>query len=280
MAMQILLHVHVYYEEIWPELVPCIHNFILAVEKLKGKIDIFISYPVEKRHMESLLKNTFSDACLMPVENWGYDVSPFLALLNKVDLDAYDYVVKLHTKRNTRRAWCNFHVYNGNEWRRTLLSFCRTFRDVKHVLNALNAQPRLGMVTASRMIDPTGVTGSAHHLCEVKELVRGLGLPIRSSIVTCGTMFIVRARLLKVVQGNFDMDMFRSSPPIGFVKGLHIAIAWECAFSNIVASQGYYVSAGEHKIWAFFRYKFRYVLFFAMRLASVILRGRIRSVKY
>ena len=276
--MRILLHAHVYYEDIWPEIEPCVHNFIMAAEAAKGNIDIFLSYPYEKRQFERLLKNSFPNAILLPVENWGYDVSPFLHLLNNIDLDAYDYVVKLHTKRNVQRAWCNFHVYDGNEWRNTLLSICRTPHDVKRTLNAFNRQPKLGMLTASRMIDPTGMTGSAHHLQEVKELVRSLGLKIRSSIVTCGTMFVVRAHLLKVVQRNFDMNNFRASPPIGLVNGLHIAIAWECAFSNIVAAQGYYVSAGECWFWALLRYKIRYFQFFAMRIASDSLRYCIRKI--
>ena len=69
---------------------------------------------------------------LMAVENWGYDVSPFLAFIGKVNLDLYDFLVKLHTKRNTPKVWCNFHSYEGPEWRNELLSFCKTTEAVSH----------------------------------------------------------------------------------------------------------------------------------------------------
>ena len=272
--MRILIHAHVYYAQIWPELAACIRNF-----DTEAKIDIFLSYPSGKPEIKALLMRRFPHADMMAVDNWGYDISPFLAVINKVDLDEYDYVVKLHTKRDTPRVWCNFHVYEGNEWRRELLSFCWTPRAVQHTLNAFQWQPRLGMVTAAKMIDPTGLTGSAHHLDQVKDVVRGLGLPIRRSVVTCGTMFIVRAVLLKVLRGNFDMDTFRYAPPPGTGDGIHITVAWECAFGMIVTSQGYVVSAGESRLIVPFRYGARYVTFLIMRLGSDLTRGVIRRMR-
>ncbi len=266
--MRILIQVHVYYEQIWPDLEVCIKNF--AAE---AHVDVFFSYPVRKPELRIILSSQFPDAHLMAVEDWGYDISPFLAVVNTVKLNEYDYVVKLHTKRDTPRVWCNFHVYEGDGWRKELLVFCRTSRAVQHTLNAFREQPKLGMVTSTRMIDPTGLTGSAHHLKQVKDVVRGLGLPVRRSVVTCGTMFIVRAALLKVLQGNFDMDTFRCAPPPGSDAGIHITVAWECAFGMIVTSQAYVVSAGESRLIVPLRYGARYLLFLIMRLGSDLARG-------
>ena len=102
---------HVFYTELWEELKICINNIRECV--LAGSVDVFITYPRIRTFVE-----TIPGARVVSVENRGWDSWPFCKILNEIDLSSYDYVVKLHTKRDIPRFWLNFMSFaeaNGGQ---------------------------------------------------------------------------------------------------------------------------------------------------------------------
>ena len=93
----ILVHCHIYYPEMWDELKVCIKNIT------PFPYDMFVTMVEEHSEIISDIKTTFSNAKIEIVENRGYDVGPFVHMINNVDLDQSSYVVKIHTKRDLKR---------------------------------------------------------------------------------------------------------------------------------------------------------------------------------
>jgi lipopolysaccharide biosynthesis protein len=215
------------------------------------------------------LKSDLPRAVIIAVCNRGYDIGPFIEVLHHVDLDQYDYIVKLHTKRNCDNAWVNYRCYNGSEWRRELLSFCSTKENVKRAMDAFSKQSNLGMIASSKMIDPSGIA-SCHHSSFSNEGLLELGIRTNPRTIVWGTMFMVRASLFKPFL-KWNIDDFDFAPGRNnkdhIISGL-TAIA-EGAFPKVVEGQGYSISNGRgfvlmNKIESWFKL----IVFTLLRYAS------------
>ena len=123
--------VHVFYSELWPELAQCIRN-------ISDPFDVFVT--AVDGSMEATVKRDFPEARFVLCENRGYDVWPFIRVLRDLPAEDYDWVVKLHTKRDVFdgfRYRFNHAVFNGPAWRNYLLSFLKTptaWRRTRHLL--------------------------------------------------------------------------------------------------------------------------------------------------
>lgn len=117
----ILIHVHVYYPELWGEVCEYLrslagvpHECVVTVPE--GRVDIL-----------SALKGDNRVSRIIEVENRGYDIAPFVQVINGVNLGGYSYVIKLHTKRDmpgdVYLKPLPFN-YGYDYWLRYLLSFC------------------------------------------------------------------------------------------------------------------------------------------------------------
>ncbi len=89
---KVLVHLHLFYQE----------QLLYFLDKLKNinGCDWHLIVTVCE-HNDETEKNIWDlkpDAEIRLVENKGYDILPFLNVLKSVNLDDYDYVLKLHTK--------------------------------------------------------------------------------------------------------------------------------------------------------------------------------------
>lgn len=130
--------VHVFYPGIWPELAGCVRAI--------GACDLFAT--VADDAVAETVRRGFPAARIVPCENVGYDVWPFLKVMGSLDPSAYGVVVKLHTKRNVDDGlWYDFnHVrLYGAAWRNHLLAFARTPAAWARTVAKLS-KPSVGMV--------------------------------------------------------------------------------------------------------------------------------------
>ena len=92
---------HLYYLDLLPE----IETYLKPIE---GLVDIIVSVPRERQRLfEPILKATFANATVVPVENRGRDIGALFELAGKIDLSGYTAVCKLHTKKGVteRDVW-------------------------------------------------------------------------------------------------------------------------------------------------------------------------------
>ena len=237
---RITIHLHVFYPELLEELVACIHN----IETVCGEeqVDVVATCPFGRDDVRERIMEQLPAAQLVEVPNAGYDVGPFFEFLDRIDLDDYDYVIKLHTKRDKPLDWVNFRRFKGGEWRQALLSFCSTVEAVRKSIRAFERNPRLGVVADRRVMDPSGIAQGDFGWQEVGVL-RRLGFsPTRHTFVY-GTMFMMRASLLKTVQHKVHLSDFHvvERPHVDY----GLAIEWEMALPVLAEVQGFYVSDGK-----------------------------------
>ena len=177
----------------WPELKECIHNiepypfklFVTMVEKHPDIWDdILIDFP--NAHVEI-------------VENRGYDIGPFVHIINQVNLDNYSYIVKLHTKRDIDINKPLFRNMSGSKWRNALLSFIKTTEAFNQYLNVFEKNPNIGMQAHHTVI--------VHHdfldkkaKKRMKQYLIEKNLPNIKYSFVAGTMFIARASVFRDIQ--------------------------------------------------------------------------------
>jgi len=189
--MKLAVVLHSFYPELRPELDACLAN-------LDEPYDLFVTEAGS--------------------ENVGFDVWPFLRVLNGLDLSRYTHVLKLHTKRNLARPV----VFNGmsvvgSAWRDWLLSIVRTPQAWAEAKRRLS-DPDVGMVAAAECILDRRATESREERMmfddALREGARRFGLPVRrfrGANFVGGTMFLAKSEALKPLQGRFAATDFAVS---------------------------------------------------------------------
>lgn len=239
------VHAHVFYPDLWPEVASCVDNIVAVCGA--ANVSIVVTHPesasdlkaeIEKRNFGCIVR-------VAGVPNRGYDVAPFVCeFLNKVDFDALDLVVKIHTKRDVD-TWMNFRPMKGSRWRRELLKFCATRDAFRRTLEALGRYPKLGFVTSHRVINYCG-SDWGKDARVVKQMLRDeFGLAPRHLVTASGTMFCARAEIFKRFKGRYSFDNF----PVVCAKTAHsdygLAAQLEYAFTMAADAMGYVVSEGR-----------------------------------
>jgi GT2 family glycosyltransferase/glycosyltransferase involved in cell wall biosynthesis len=90
---RIAVCVHVFYPHRWQLIASHLRN-------IKQKFDLFITCPIELISELGDIQQDYPKAMIIPVENRGMDVLPFLTVALEHELHRYDAVLKLHTKND------------------------------------------------------------------------------------------------------------------------------------------------------------------------------------
>ena len=237
-----LIHIHVYYTHLWPELRACVER----VEALGLRFRLFVTTAGEKPEIAAEVAERWPEAELRVVPNRGYDIAPFLQVFRAVRLEDFSYIIKLHTKRDVELArviLCSAAPVNmrGNRWRDALLAFARP-ENFEKVLQTLEAEPQLGMVSHHLVICPRVSEKDKEQFKtwqKAVEMVKTLGLPEPSnSHFVMGSMFICRAELLKPLL-RLGLTSVDFPPPDPEHLEETIAHVIERLLGALVTAQGY-----------------------------------------
>ncbi len=227
---KILVHVHVFYENLYPELKACLLN-------LKDyNCDYIFTFVKESKTLESDIKSTFYNAKVEIVKNLGFDLGPFVHVLNEVNLSDYSYVIKLHTKRdipqNGKKDW-----YTGSGWRDALLKFIKNKDVFNKVIERLEQNPKVGM-HGPNICTFNKKTDDHFSYKQALAYFKDKNLSVCDYKFVAGTMFMVRAELLyQIKKLNLTQDDFES--PDLTHEGCQMAHIFERLCGFAVISQGY-----------------------------------------
>lgn len=185
--------VHVYYRHLWPELRDCLKN-------IDCLYDLVVTFGDETAVTEA--RRDRPDARFVRCENRGFDIWPFIKVMQETNLADYDIVVKLHTKRDCDvEATITGIRMRGPQWRRCLLSFVSTRENWQKSIRTL-ARPSVGMVAQHQLICGRRAC-NAKNLVKTfdradRELARVNGVPrCRGGSFVAGSMFAARAAALR-----------------------------------------------------------------------------------
>lgn len=229
MKFRFAIHAHVFYPELWPELANCIKNFE------NHDIALYVTTPHAGDDIRERIFAEFPFANYRVLENRGYDVGPFMEVLNSLDLSNYDFIVKLHTKRDWD-GWFNSMYVHGGKWRNWLLDFCKTKENLERTLSVFNTNFDVGAVANPNVIVTHGDYLEKESVKErAKLLIEKIGLPSATRCFIGGTMFICRATLLKPLQNSCVLSDFS---PVKKHELATLAHVYERALGYIITAQG------------------------------------------
>lgn len=196
-------------------------------------------------------------------ENRGYDIWPFIKALKTVNLDEYEFLIKVHTKRDMGKIVAiidNKYFFRGQYWRNMLLSFISS-KDNFHKCLVAFKDPAVGMINNHRLFDRTRETTDNPHLVyclnESRKLLSEVGIsakPCDEVKYVAGTMFICRAAIFKPLQEmNFDVNQFAV---VNRKNENDLAHVMERVFGWLVTSQGYSIADPYSRFNESFRFFF------------------------
>lgn len=261
--MRIAIIIHAYYPELWPELLKVIRASSFA------NPDVFVTVPTGHDKLMREIMRDVPFASFTQVENRGYDILPFLTVLDGISLEKYDYVLKLHTKRDCSE-WVNYLYLRGGVWRRLLLQRFVTEKSIKSAINFFENHPKVGMIGhAALTIGGGDYLESEGIRIEAEKVVCSIGLNPAKRLFIAGTMFLVRAKCLAPMQHSANSRHFGLSAGGPMDAAIHVsdlAHVYERAFGYAILAQGY--SIADYSVSSFvypLTYPFRKVSFLVLR---------------
>lgn len=225
----ILVHLHIFYPEFWPELKGYLQNVLVYPHEIY--ITAVESLPSIEAEVKAMDANVHFDI----IENRGYDVGSFISVLNRVNLDDFSYVIKLHSKRNCPvRMYLGWFNVGGNKWRTYLCDF---MKHLPKCLEAFEQDKTLGMVANYHVM----VSSKIDCYRPIEDNI--VAQQVLDSYHKCnfefvaGTMFMCRACLLQKIKSmGFDLNDF-AEPTRG--EQVSLAHDLERFFSLTILKQGY-----------------------------------------
>ena len=233
--MKLLVVFHVYYQDQIPW-------FIDKMRNIHGcEWDLVVTCSSLEQDSQALISSFKPDTRFITCENAGYDIWPFLDVLQQVSLDNYDLVMKLHTKSNFGDTVLRFNgiKMTGTLWRDLLVdAMLQDKARFEKVLNQFGKSSRTGMICSGKLfIAPQSYP-------EDKELLDNemnrIGLQCKDHRFCAGTMMIFRASLLKnaLPLGTYTASLF---PSAASHSGATLAHVYERILSILVPAKGYKV---------------------------------------
>ncbi len=231
-----------------PEIISKLQN----MDKAGVDYDLYVTMTAKDEKVETKIKQAFPKAVVWRVENRGYDIGPFIDFLHKIDLESYDYILKVHTKN---KKGGDYGCFNGvridsKTWANMLWdALLGSSEVVKNNYSILSENPQIGML------------GSCFCLSEKEEnpKIRAkmtnectrLSLAKKDAIAfIAGTMFMVKAKLMQpfLAYRITDFEKVQSK-----VHDYMLAHCLERLFGMAVLAQGYEIRGVAYKQYQFSR---------------------------
>ncbi len=182
--------VHVYYPEVWPDLAAYAANFPAEATD----VYVNIAEDIWRPDLHDRIHADFPDSRILVSPNLGMDIGGFLRLAATIDLDAYDAICLMHTKKSSQHT-----EGMGRSWLAGLLDpLCGTPACGRAALAAFHDDPELGFIGAARW-RRFNLGDNARSYTAARQR---LGIPFAHSRCDylSGTMMMLSADLMKLLR--------------------------------------------------------------------------------
>jgi lipopolysaccharide biosynthesis protein len=180
--VDVIFAIHIYYYDMLDDL--CSH-----IDKLRNHLDfevIVSTTEANRPHIETIAQRL--DAFkVIPMENRGRDVLPFLRLLKEIE--GFKYCCKIHTKNIDSKNTPYLCRHEYNSWRDLMWNELmdpekakKAFKELKDFENPIYAPTRLWYRRISRGV-------FKKNLEDMKRLSKALGMKLHKQPFIAGTMF-------------------------------------------------------------------------------------------
>ena len=232
--MKTAVHLHLYYMDQLPEIISKLQN----LDKADVDYDLYVTMIAKDEEAENKIKQAFPKVTIWQVENRGYDIGPFIDFLHKIELDSYDYILKVHTKNKNQGNYTilNNRRFDNKLWGEVLReALLGSSEQIKQNYAKFSEDDTIGMLGSKYCL--TSEKHAYQSLLEqIKSEMARLHLPENDKVeFIAGSMFIVRAKLLKPFL-QINLDDFAETD--GRIKEGTKAHVYERLFGCAVLAQG------------------------------------------
>ncbi len=198
-TVKLLVHLHLFYHD-------QLDYFLDKLKNITCDYDLFVTVIEVNKESEQKILEFNEKSHIILVNNIGYDIYPFWQILQKINLEDYDYVMKLHTKNFRDNAWTYKGIeYAGYKWRNFLVEpLLDSKLHFNYILKIFGQENNIGMVASKNLI-----RNYEHHsqLKNTETLCEKIGIKYNAHAeFVCGTMFVIRANLLKELKKYLFID--------------------------------------------------------------------------
>lgn len=227
----ILVHLHLYYLNQLDEILSRLQN-------LQGlNYDLYVTMVNKSPAAEQKIKQFKPDTHILQVANQGYDIGPFIEVLHSLNLDNYDYVLKIHTKGTAAENYTriNGKRLNNKLWNRLLFDALLFSEEQVHNNLRQLANADIGMLSSAYLITDDKKLYE-QFLPQINEILQAESLPqVDTFSFVAGTMFWAKASLFKPLQ-KYRLADFPVTD--GKVKEGTLAHCFERLFGAVAQAQG------------------------------------------
>lgn len=241
---KISVHLHLFYMSLTDE-------FISYLKNIPIDFDLFVT--VNKNNLlesdiEKIKTNFKNTKILILPKNCGRDIGAFTYFLENIDLNYYDLILKLHTKKT---VYSSFEEYSNKNKLFKKSSFPITSNDLwrKHILEViLGTKEKVENIIKIFMNNNVGMIGDKAFLIggyqstseEIKyfnNICDELNL-VKDVIFFAGSMFWIRSDLLEIFKKKYSIESFDND--FGEIKKQgKLEHGMERIFGTLVKTQGY-----------------------------------------
>lgn len=230
-SKHILVHLHLYYINQLDEILARLQN----LQELK--FDLYVTMIEKSPAAEQKIKQFKPDAHILQLENKGYDIGPFMEVLHSLDLDKYNYLLKIHTKGTTAQNYTriNGKRLNNKLWNRLLFDALLFSEEQVHNNLRQLANADIGMLSSAYLITDDKKLYE-QFLPQINEILQAESLPqVDTFSFVAGTMFWAKASLFKPLQ-KYRLADFPVTD--GKIKEGTLAHCFERLFGAVAQAQG------------------------------------------
>ena len=229
---KVLVHLHLYY----------LDQLDYMLKKLKNinscDWDLFVTMTKQDEKAIQKLKDFKPDVHIIQVEDKGFDIWPFLQVLNLVDLENYDDILKIHTKKYRKKK--NFYG-RGNAWRNYLIdALLGSRKQFQKNIHLMQMDKSVGLIGSRATLATMGCSEKDDSIL-FDRMCQNHGIPISKGRFIAGTMFLVRAKCFQRIKDmNFKSEDFNHiQQTSGRTTTAHTL---ERLLSRIVEIEGYKIT--------------------------------------
>jgi tetratricopeptide (TPR) repeat protein len=221
--------VHVYYWDLWQELLSYIKN-------IDTEYDLFINIveSVWKPSIHETIRQDLPQGRILISKNRGRDIGGYLELMGHLELEKYDLFILLHTKKSPQNP-----KVVADLWRKNLLDAILGDKEkVQTNLAIMRNCPQFGLL-GSRYWRSTSITQNSEKYTFVLDKL-GIKSEARNCEYLSGTMMLVKAEILKPIYEKFSPTELENGDDrdLSFHLDGQLAHAIERAIGNLVKERG------------------------------------------
>ncbi len=208
---KILVILHLFYNDEWQ----LINKYLSTLSPYNFDLKITVTHGHTDDNILTQIKQQYPNCEFIHMPNIGFDVAPFIHVINQTDLSKYDLIYKLQSKDIKKHSrYIYGQVFRRKDW------FLNLYRGIfgkfktTRIINMFMRNPNLGLVAAKNLI----INDPLHKRAFTHAVAQKYGIKINPIYhYIAGTCFVIRAQCMKPIQDlNLTLADFETPRPNHF----------------------------------------------------------------